>query len=138
MTAGQDGLDLAKVQAEHQYHRGGPDGGCVLTGRHNTTDRCLPYRLAALALDLQGKVARVEAARTPHTVQWKDSGIWGYAYSPSEIDAALADPTPAARCPQQTPFEALSEPTCTRPEGHEGAHLFTSYDGKTPLEMMPK
>lgn len=60
MTAEQDGIDPAKVQAAHRYHRGGLDGGCVLTGRHNTTDHCLPYLLAALALDLQGKVARVE------------------------------------------------------------------------------
>ena len=100
--------------------------------------------LTALALDLQGKVARVEALALmfrEHAA--KKEPVYGpqKAHLPwvaAKIDEALADPTPAARCPQQTPFVALSEPTCTRPEGHEGAHLFTSYDGKTPLEMMPK
>lgn len=177
MTAEQDGLDPAKVQIEHEGHRQRHRMCLMKHPEDSPNDHCLPYRLAALALDLQGKVARVEAALGApvppgHEVVKRvraalrpagvvpgaekavvsdggDGGLPGKAepkpdHAATTSAKSTARPSlssaerPATRCPQQTPFEALSEPTCTRPEGHVGAHLFTSYDGKTPLEMMPK
>ena len=66
----QDDLDLAAVLAEHaSVHR--PWGAvqcreCVVDEGYEAGPSpwpCLPYRLACLALDLQGKVTRVEALR---------------------------------------------------------------------------
>jgi hypothetical protein len=168
-----DGLDPAKVKAEHAGHRASSlrIGGCSVNpaSRETPEDRCQTYRLAALALDLreqmaeavelrdiiilkvanqrdearalaldlQGKVARVEENRVEELSEaWDEGkrasgtdnpyrlGLCSHGRTdPAWCDDCLADPTPAARCPQQTPFAALSEPTCTRPEGHEGAHL---------------
>jgi hypothetical protein len=138
-VSGQDGLDLAAVLAEHEGH--GPN--CLVRPAWDLqSEPCLPYRLAALALNLQGKVARVEAAAQVAVMpnREKEPGGWrrGEDSALRRVLAALADPTPTATCPKVTPFKAYTEETCSRPEGHAGGCLFTSHDGRTPLEVMPK
>ncbi len=87
MTAEQDGLDLARVKAAHAKH------GDVCSWRADREElHCLPYRLAALALDLQGKVARVDAlADDCYSSSWKYGDKTGEAEA-RRIRAALADP----------------------------------------------
>ncbi len=53
MTAEQDDLDLAALIVEHTHPH------CCIDGSEWAGEEdCLPYRLATLALDLQGKVTR--------------------------------------------------------------------------------
>ena len=153
MTAEQDGLSLDRVKTEH-----GNQPHICQSAYWASGEPCLPYRLAVLAEQWEAEFIearndsrdasararkwRARAERTEAKVarvnfladEWRSADL----VRVSQIDGALADSTPVARCPQETPLEALSEPTCNRPEGHEGSHVFTSHDGKTPLEMMPK
>ncbi len=81
MTAEQDGLNPVKVKA---LHEGAHD--CSGVYRVTAGDlSCVPYRLAALALDLQGKVARIEA----QAERWESSR--SYPAFGRTIRAALAD-----------------------------------------------
>lgn len=62
--AEQDGLDPAAIMVEHRGNEiegCGPDLFCIECD--DVEWPCLPYRLAALALDLQGKVCPVPCAR---------------------------------------------------------------------------
>lgn len=122
----QDGLDPAKLM---RAHRRGEGGFCRIPSCRSWP--CLPYRLAALALDLQGKVARVEALHREHFCE-----ACATDFGPCKTRAAIVDPTPAALCPKASPLEALTDRTCAKPDGHAGPCLFN--DGRTDLEVMPK
>lgn len=61
MTAEQDGLDPAAVQAEHDYIVG--FDGDMICDKCDTSWPCPPYRLA---LALQSKMAGIEADHAGH------------------------------------------------------------------------
>ena len=87
----QDDLDLAAVLAEHT-------GGHECVGgfrRRYAPGECLPYRLARLALDLQGKVELICAEPSPflnRSVCVRAPGHEGFHVSSALVeDRARAD-----------------------------------------------
>lgn len=135
MTAGQDGLDPAKMMRDHaRSHWCTPDPAKAAVWVNAPDQGCLPYRLAALALDLQGKVARIWSEGYD---AGGDDEVYRRRYGHTK-NPYLADPTPAALCPKVSPLEALTDRTCKEPAGHAGPCLFAGHDGRTDLEVMPK
>lgn len=89
-------------------------------------------------VEVQRDEARARAVMLRNIVDKTDEALQWLPYDDCLIRYDNNEPTTTARCNQQTPFNAYTEQQCSKPLGHEGAHVFTSLNGRTPLEVMPK